>query len=365
MRITIASVLFTLLLATAALGQLVINKSLYETQRGKTTTQFLYELSSDDVPVEALEVILAIKGENKTFDFSSFVMPESASMHTKSYTLNAGESHPFSGDERLAGVNFVTKLEFMNAFLDVVYSFQIVYDDSVKTVAVGYYDPQSGETDLQTFDDLSISMTEPLPQTYGTSWTETMDFGMMAIHDYTTFDAWGTLKVPGGKSAPTLRMLTETEVTTTLPIPDLNQERRPEGYNFITFEGINASVSVMYDDETGELDYYTVMFATTSEGQTSIRPDKVELPDGFTLSQNYPNPFNPTTTIDFSLPFTADATIRVYDLTGRVVSTIRLPGTTAGAHSVQFDATNLSSGVYLYRLDAGGYSTAKTFTLVK
>jgi hypothetical protein len=333
--------------------------------RGQTLTQTTYQVNAEDVPVEAIDNIVGLNGENKTFDFSFLSLPESSILVTKSYILNVGEEHPFSGDERLNGVNYITKIEFMNEFIDVTYSFQILTDDSVKTVATGFYNTQSGEKDLMTFDDLGINTTEPLPQTYGTNWKEEMDFGSLKFTDYTTYDAWGTLKIPGGKSASTLRILTETEISSSIPLPGLEQERRPEGYNYISFDGINVSIAVYYDDESGEFDYYEVLVSTTGGAQTSIGRDKVDLPEGFTLSQNYPNPFNPTTTIDFSLPFTADATIRVYDLTGRIVSTVRMPGTTAGTHSVQFDATNLSSGVYVYKLDAGGYSTAKMFTLVK
>jgi hypothetical protein len=138
------------------------------------------------------------------------------------------------------------------------------------------------------------------------------------------------------------------------------------GYTYITNAGISASIDVELDPETEEYVPIAVYYSVDGgEFTSSIGRDRVDLPEGFTLSQNYPNPFNPTTTIDFSLPFTADATIRVFDMTGRIVATVRMPGTTAGTHSVQFDATNLSSGVYVYKLDAGGFSTAKMFTLVK
>jgi len=184
---------------------------------------------------------------------------------------------------------------------------------------------------------------------------------------FTYIDAWGTLTVPGGRSASALRLRSETQ--TILNIPGFPMPEAPPmltGYTYITNAGISASIDVELDPETEEYVPVAVYYSVDGgEFTSSIGRDRVDLPEGFTLSQNYPNPFNPTTTIDFSLPFTADATIRVYDMTGRVVSTIRMPGTTAGTHSVQFDASKLSSGVYLYRLDAGGFTTAKMFTLVK
>jgi hypothetical protein len=98
---------------------------------------------------------------------------------------------------------------------------------------------------------------------------------------------------------------------------------------------------------------------------TSNPNDRSDLPEGFALEQNYPNPFNPSTTIGYSIPFNADVTLSVIDLTGRVVSQMQMPRQSAGAHKVALDASHLSSGVYLYRIQAGGYAASRKFTLIK
>jgi len=98
---------------------------------------------------------------------------------------------------------------------------------------------------------------------------------------------------------------------------------------------------------------------------TSNPNDRSDLPDGFALDQNYPNPFNPSTTISYSIPFSADVTLQVVDLTGRVVSRMEMPRQSAGTHKVAFDASHLSTGVYLYRIQAGGYAASRKFTLIK
>ncbi|MDP2360599.1 MAG: T9SS type A sorting domain-containing protein [bacterium] len=90
-----------------------------------------------------------------------------------------------------------------------------------------------------------------------------------------------------------------------------------------------------------------------------------ELPAGFALGQNYPNPFNPTTSIGFSLPETGEASLRVYDLTGREVATLVNGLTERGEHVVSFDASELGTGVYFYTLQAGAVSTTKKMVLVK
>lgn len=96
-------------------------------------------------------------------------------------------------------------------------------------------------------------------------------------------------------------------------------------------------------------------------------PEENAVPEVLTLNQNYPNPFNPTTRISFELPEAGRVTLQVYDVTGRLVSSI-LDGIdkSAGHHEVSFDAEGLSSGLYLYRISVDGHpAAAKTMMLVK
>jgi len=91
-----------------------------------------------------------------------------------------------------------------------------------------------------------------------------------------------------------------------------------------------------------------------------------EQPEGYTLDQNYPNPFNPSTNIEFTLGQGGETTLKVYDISGREVATI-LSGQqlNAGSHTYNFDASNLSSGVYFYRLNSSGVQITRKMTLVK
>ena len=90
-----------------------------------------------------------------------------------------------------------------------------------------------------------------------------------------------------------------------------------------------------------------------------------EIPGGYTLSQNYPNPFNPTSNIKFTLPQTADVKLQVYNMAGQLVSTLVNSKLSAGEHTVQFNAQDLASGVYLYRIQAGSFIQTKKMTLIK
>lgn len=88
-------------------------------------------------------------------------------------------------------------------------------------------------------------------------------------------------------------------------------------------------------------------------------------PKEYILSQNYPNPFNPTTTIKYSLPKAGIVKLTVYNAIGSKVATILNEYKQPGNYSVQFNSSNLASGIYLYRLESGNYSAAKKFVLIK
>lgn len=89
------------------------------------------------------------------------------------------------------------------------------------------------------------------------------------------------------------------------------------------------------------------------------------LPTVYQLQQNYPNPFNPTTTIKYDLPLDTEVSLRLYDVLGREVKTIVDGLIPAGFHQVTVDGSNLASGVYLYRIDAGPYTQVKKLLLIK
>jgi photosystem II stability/assembly factor-like uncharacterized protein len=89
------------------------------------------------------------------------------------------------------------------------------------------------------------------------------------------------------------------------------------------------------------------------------------LPEQFSLEQNYPNPFNPTTTIIYSIPSTAVVTLNVYDVLGNEVATLVNEEKTAGSFEVNFNAADLSSGIYFYKLQAGNFIDTKKMILLR
>ena len=100
-------------------------------------------------------------------------------------------------------------------------------------------------------------------------------------------------------------------------------------------------------------------------------PNSDILPANYSLIQNYPNPFNPNTTIKFTIPeLESEASLKnvklqVYNITGKLVRTLVNENFPAGTYSVNFNASDLSSGVYFYKIEIDGFSETKKMILVK
>jgi hypothetical protein len=109
-------------------------------------------------------------------------------------------------------------------------------------------------------------------------------------------------------------------------------------------------------------DYYSFMILHSD--LTGIE-DQVTLPNIFSLSQNYPNPFNAATTIKYDLPKSSDVSIDIFDILGRKVETLISGKQLAGSHSVIWDAKDVSSGIYFYKIQAGDFSDTKRCLLLK
>ncbi len=106
------------------------------------------------------------------------------------------------------------------------------------------------------------------------------------------------------------------------------------------------------------------VYATANSRITAVKESKA-MPTQFKLEQNYPNPFNPTTTIEFALPKSGEYSLKVYNSIGQAVATVMQGSMSAGVHSVQFNASELSSGMYIYRLSGNGVNMIKKMVLMK
>ena len=122
-------------------------------------------------------------------------------------------------------------------------------------------------------------------------------------------------------------------------------------YTFGGYDGAASSANVwMYK-------YKSLVVGTST--QTS------EVPSNYLLSQNYPNPFNPVTKISYALPKSGFISLKVYDMLGKEVATLVNEQKTAGTYSVDFNASQFSSGVYFYKIVTNGFSDIKRMVLIK
>jgi hypothetical protein len=117
-----------------------------------------------------------------------------------------------------------------------------------------------------------------------------------------------------------------------------------------------------YDGSVVTANSYVYKFKNTVSGISTENPT---IPSAYSISQNYPNPFNPVTKISYALPKSGLVTIRVFDILGREISTLVNDVKLAGTYSVDFNAANLSSGMYFYKIETNGFTDIKKMMLIK
>jgi hypothetical protein len=103
----------------------------------------------------------------------------------------------------------------------------------------------------------------------------------------------------------------------------------------------------------------------TSLKKENLDDDNANLPTEYGIEQNYPNPFNPSTEIRYQLPENNFVTIEVFDILGSKITTLVNGEMEAGYHSVTWNAGNLASGVYFYKIQSGSFSAIKKLMLLK
>ncbi|WP_020402516.1 family 10 glycosylhydrolase [Gracilimonas tropica] len=151
-------------------------------------------------------------------------------------------------------------------------------------------------------------------------------------------------------------------------------EEMEKYYNLIEVTGETSYTDITPPSENGYWYFVTAVSRNNVEsdptgsveaGVVVSNETLTELPESMSLEQNYPNPFNPTTQIKFTLSESGFATLKVYDMLGREVATLKNEVLSSGQHSVNFNASDLSSGIYIYQLTMGSETKTRKMTLIK
>jgi subtilisin family serine protease len=137
-------------------------------------------------------------------------------------------------------------------------------------------------------------------------------------------------------------------------------------YTINAGDSIDVAFAVAAGDSLGELQNAIIASRSKySQILTSVENRDVNKPVEFKLDQNYPNPFNPITTITYQIPLAAFVTLKVFDILGKEVTALVNEEKPAGKYKVEFDGSNLSSGIYFYKLHANNFVDTKKLILLK
>ena len=154
---------------------------------------------------------------------------------------------------------------------------------------------------------------------------------------------------------------------------EIERKSETSGWTKIAFiPGYGTSTethSYIYEDNDLDAGRYSYRLRQINLDGTFVYSDQVNVevnvPDEFALEQNYPNPFNPSTVISFTIPQTSNVKLSVYNMLGEEVAVLINEMKDAGSYDLEFNASYLTSGMYLYKLEANSFNITKKMMLVK
>jgi len=225
---------------------------------------------------------------------------------------------------------------------------------------------------LSLFINVSIHSQTTLEKT-DRSWNET-SLSAVELSSFSASVNGSTVKLNWKTESETNNSGFEIERTS--PRPSLYQGEGGEagrGWETMGFvNGNGRSKSPKYysfeDRNSGSGKYLYRLKQINNDGQFEYsKTIEVDLgaPKAFDLGQNYPNPFNPTTTITYKLPQASSVKLIIYNLLGQEIEVLVDGYKEIGVHSVEFDASELKSGLYIYKIQASGYIQTRKMTLIK
>jgi hypothetical protein len=227
----------------------------------------------------------------------------------------------------------------------------IAFDDQIIEIELQqYYFTTPGTTEVTNYDPVTFGpgLNEPLPVEL-TSFTASMDKNEIELN-------WQTKTEVNNYGFNVERRINDGDWDSIAFIEGNGNSNSPKEYSYIDKDIFAGGSKFQYRlkqiDNNGSFEYSDVV-------EIEVVPTQYE------LSQNYPNPFNPSTTIRFSLPKQTQLKINIYNMLGELVTTIAEGMYESGYHKVTFNASNLPSGTYIYRLESSDFVQVKKMILLK
>ncbi len=179
------------------------------------------------------------------------------------------------------------------------------------------------------------------------------------------YEVFGWWSAAFNRANNTPYIITHSEGTTTVRVNQQQNNAQWVSLGQFTFSG-NESDNIRITNEAGGGQFVVADAIRFVQLEQPVSVENENLsPKRTVLDQNYPNPFNPTTNIRFELPQSASVSVKVYDMTGRLVENVYQGWLSQGAHTIQFNASNLSSGTYMYVLETGSDRKYRLMTLIR
>lgn len=358
-------------------NNIVLNQSNLDANIG-TSIELTYYTYTDQASTIA---IINQTGADQTWDFSTFVVEDSISATGTLEFFDSFSGEPGSDESHFSNANVMIKADIESSFEEsgMVFNVNLInysYSGLSSASLVDYGVYTTNTTTIAGNPTTSVFITRntpakivyPFPLDYETTWNYTYDFensgsGNPTTTEYTIdaeVDGWGKVVI-GTIEIPVLRV---TEIQTSASV----------GFNsvsayFIDQSGFQvASAEVLEDPITGaySADPGSIQVALPDNLTAVSSETSPDIPTSISLDQNYPNPFNPTTQISYQLDSPSEVSLSIYSITGQKVRTlVNGEFKQAGEYSVSFDATNLASGMYIYRLRAGDQMFTRKMTLLK
>lgn len=286
--------------------------------------------------------------------FSNLTVDDS-SLTTATYTLSS----------LLSGTTYYWKVQAKSS--SAVSSYSSVYSFTTVTTSSTTSDYQviPGTISGTSFDASSSSNAAITDSSKAVGFASTGDYAIYDVNVLTSGNYTATFVVANKSTSGTFTLVDASGTT-------LLSKSVPNTGSWYKTTTVTGTVTLSAGEQTLKfvqatcaVDLYSMAFTSASSVISGVKDNGFNGVQGYALAQNYPNPFNPSTQIRYQVPVAAHVTLSVYNMIGQEVCKLVDQTQEAGVHEVVFDARQLSSGMYIYRLNSGSASVARRMVLMK